>query len=266
VSDVSDGRPGEDGSAPAGADRVLAALRLLGGYPGGIKLNELATALHSPKSSVHRALAALRRADLVEQDADGRYRLSYGFLRLAFSYYERLDEVERVRPALTALAEYFGETTHFAVLHEAEIMYVAKVQPTASRIQMTSVIGGHNPAHCTGVGKVLLSYRLTSLDAVREFVKIHGPLERRTAQTIVDAPALHRDLSAIRRRGYGLDNEESETGINCLGLPLFLTSRAEPEGAISITALQQRNPVEKLAAGVEEARAIIRATLGDVVG
>jgi hypothetical protein len=48
----------------------------------------------------------------LEQDSEGRYRLGYGFVQLAFSYYERLDEVERIRPALMALAEWFGETTH----------------------------------------------------------------------------------------------------------------------------------------------------------
>ena len=57
-----------------GADRVLATLNLLGGYPGGIGLNDLARLMNSPRSSVHRALAALRRADLIEQDRDSRYQ------------------------------------------------------------------------------------------------------------------------------------------------------------------------------------------------
>ena len=70
-----------------GADRVLAILNILGSYPDGIGLNELARIMNSPRSSIHRALGALRRADLIEQDRDSRYRLGYGLLKLAFSYY-----------------------------------------------------------------------------------------------------------------------------------------------------------------------------------
>ena len=47
-----------------GADRVLAILNVMGSFPDGISLNELARLMNSPQASVHRALAALRRADL----------------------------------------------------------------------------------------------------------------------------------------------------------------------------------------------------------
>jgi DNA-binding IclR family transcriptional regulator len=248
-----------------GADRVLATLRLLGSFPDGVGLNDLAKRLNSPKSSIHRALGALRRAGLAEQDRDGRYRLGYGFLKLAFSYYEDLDEVGRIRPVLTELAQRFGETVHYAVLDGSEVVYLAKVQPAEARFQMTSVIGGRNPAHCTGLGKTLLAYSLPDRAAVDEFVSRYGPLERRTTHTIVTAAGLQRDLAQIRAQGYGTDREESEPGINCLAVPLFLTSETRPDGAISITAIAQRVPLERLVASVDDARSIIREKLGEVI-
>lgn len=263
--------PPVDGEEPAsngalnGADRVLAALRLLGSFPDGIGLNALAKRLNSPKSSVHRALGALRRAEFVEQDPDGKYRLSYGFLRVAFSYYEDLDEVSRIRGALTSLAATFGETAHYAVLDGSEVVYLAKVQPAGARFQMTSAIGGRNPAHCTGLGKTLLAYALTSKDAVDEYVRRFGPLEQRTANTIVTSADLHRDLERIRASGYGLDKEENELGINCLALPLFLTSGSRPDGAVSITALAQRLPLDRLVVAVDDAKGLVREKLGDVI-
>src|SRR5919198_3010098 len=99
-----------------GADRVLAVFKALAGYPRGATLDELAERLGSPKSSVHRALATLRRAGLAEQDRDGRYRFGMEALRLAFAYYERLDERAPVQPALDALAERFREPAHYAQL------------------------------------------------------------------------------------------------------------------------------------------------------
>jgi IclR family transcriptional regulator, acetate operon repressor len=248
-----------------GADRVLATLRLLGSFPDGVGLNDLAKRLDSPKSSIHRALGALRRAGFVEQDRDGRYRLGYGFLKLAFSYYEELDEVGRIRPVLTDLAGRFGETAHYAVLDGSEVVYLAKVQPAEARFQMTSVVGGRNPAHCTGLGKTLLAYSLPDEAAVEEYVSRFGPLQQRTVHTLVKPADLHRDLAQIRARGYGTDQEESEAGINCLALPVFLTSEFRPDGAISVTAIAQRFPLGRLVAAVEDARAIVRDKLGEVI-
>ena len=255
----------DDSSKLGGAGRVLATLSALGAYPEGVGLNDLARVLNSPRSSVHRALATLRTADLIEQGRDGRYRLGYGLLKLAFSYYEELDEVGRIRPMLSGLASKFGETSHYAILDGPEVVYLAKVQPPASHFHMTSVIGGRNPAFCTGVGKALLAYDLTTEAAVSRFVRAnHDTIVRHTTHTITSAKKLHRELSQIREVGYALDREENEPGINCLAIPLFLTSKSVPDGAVSITAVAHRMPLEELEASVDEARDIITEYLGEV--
>lgn len=255
-----------DVKAPNGADRVLAILNILGSYPNGIGLNELARLMNSPRSSVHRALGALRRADLIEQDRDSRYRIGYGLLKLAFSYYEELDEVGRLRPVLSALAAEFGETTHYAILDTDEVVYLAKVQPSSSRYQLTSVIGGRNPAYCTGVGKSLLAFSLTTREDVAKFIESHDPpIQARTVNTITSIDGLHNELVSIRSSGYAIDREESEIGINCLAIPLFMTSSTIPDGAISITAVAQRFELAKLEASIESARAMIREHLGEVI-
>jgi DNA-binding IclR family transcriptional regulator len=251
---------------PSGADRVLAILNLLGTFPDGVGLNDLARLMNSPRSSVHRALGALRRADLIEQDRDSRYRLGYGLLKLAFSYYDEIDAVGRMRPVLSALATEFGETTHYAILDRSEVVYLAKVQPPLSRYQMNSVIGGRNPAYCTGVGKALLAYNLLTRDQVDQFVAGHQPpLARFTNHTILSAEQLHAEFEFIRENGYALDREEHEEGINCLAIPLFLTSKTVPDGAISITAVAQRFPLKKLETSINHAREMIREHLGEVM-
>ena len=249
-----------------GADRVLAILNVMGSFPDGISLNELARLMNSPLPSVHRALAALRRADLIEQDRDSRYRLGYGLLRLAFSYYEALDQVGRLRPVLADLANAFGETTHYAILDGTEVVYLAKVQPPTSRYQLTSVIGGRNPAYCTGVGKALLAYQLMSLEEVQDYVASLGStLVEFTPHTITSAAALHDELCTIRRQGYAVDREEHEPGVICLAIPLFPTSRTRPDGAISITAVAQRIPLERFVSSIDRARDMIREHLGEVM-
>src|SRR3954471_1097853 len=244
-----------------GADRVLGVFKTLARYPAGATLDELAERLGSPKSSVHRALATLRRAGLAEQDRDGRYRFGMEALRLAFGYYEGLDQRVLLQPALDALAERFGETAHYAQLDGGEVVYVAKVmRHDHDGVRLGSRVGGRNPAHCTGVGKLLLSFALPSQDAVEAYAAAH-PLVERTPATLVTPASLHADLEGVRARGYSIDSEENEAGVGCVALPVFVGPGPQPSGAVSVTTIMRRTPLEALLERVDEMREILRGHL-----
>jgi IclR family transcriptional regulator, acetate operon repressor len=250
-----------DEAAAKGADRVLGVFKALAGYSRGVTLEELAERLGSPKSSVHRALATLRRAGLAEQDRDGRYRFGLEALRLAFSYYDSLDQRVLVQPALDALAERFHETAHYAQLDRGEVVYVAKVvRQDHEGVQLGSRVGGRNPAHCTGVGKVLLSFALPTEEAVESYAAAH-PLVMRTASTRVTPAALHADLERVRARGFSIDEEENEAGVGCVALPIFMGPGPQPSGAVSVTTILRRTPLETLLENVEDMREILRRHL-----
>src|SRR6266446_6075438 len=102
--------------ALTGADRVLAALKVLAERPKGIRLGELGNELKAPKATTHRVLATLRRSGLAEQDAEGRYHLAPEFTRLAFRHYESLGDRNIVQGVLEALVKHFGETAYYAKL------------------------------------------------------------------------------------------------------------------------------------------------------
>ncbi|MBL7496360.1 IclR family transcriptional regulator [Frankia sp. CNm7] len=240
-----------------GSDRVLAVLKELARHPDGVGLDELTRAIGSPKPTVHRGLRALCRAGLADQDERGRYRLGDEFLRMAFAHHEARPEHVRVRPVLELLASRFGETTHYAVLDGREVVYRAKVDPPAGAVRLTSTIGGRNPAHATGVGKLLLAHHLRTREDVAAWVD-DLPLARRTPRTRCTVDDLHRDLREIRERGYATDDQENENGINCIALPVYPTSPATPSGAVSISALAYRTPVSSLVDALGE----IRRTLG----
>lgn len=242
-----------------GSDRVLAVLKELARHSDGIGLEELTRIIASPKPTVHRALVALRRAGLADQDARGRYILGDEFLRMAFAHHEARPDHLRVRPALEALALRFGETVHYAVLDGNEVVYRAKTDPPSGAVKLTSTVGGRNPAHATAVGKLLLAQRLDSLSAVQAWIG-DGELPRRTPHTRCSAQDLHADLQAIRERGYGLDEQENEIGVNCLAVAVYLTSPTIPSGAISVSALTYRTPLDTLVGAIDD----IRATLGDM--
>jgi IclR family transcriptional regulator, acetate operon repressor len=185
-------------------------------------------------------------------------------VRIAFAYYEQLDRRHVVEPLLESLAERFGETAHYAELSGAEIVYLAKMTPPERGAQMTSLVGGRNPAHCTGVGKALLAYELPDDAAVAAYVETNGPLVRRTERTRCDAATLAADFALIRERGYALDDEESEVGINCIAFPLFLDQPSRPTGSVSVAAISRRTPLAELHEAAPEIRTLIHGALGAV--
>ena len=254
--------PGEDsstgpgGSRLVGSDRVLAVLRELARYPDGVGLEELTRTVGSPKPTVHRALGALRRAGLADQDTRGHYLLGDEFVRMAFAHHEARPEPVRLRPLLEALAARFGETAHYAILDGREVVYRAKMDPPSGAVRLTSTVGGRNPAHATAVGKLLLAHQLDTAGDVREWIG-DTPLERRTPRTLCTAADLYRDLRAGRARGYALDDQENETGVNCLALPVYATSPTAPSGAVSVSALAYRTPLPTLLDALDEIRAVL---------
>jgi IclR family transcriptional regulator, acetate operon repressor len=251
----------ESGDRLVGADRVIAVLIELAEHPLGITLDEIAGILRSSKPTVHRALATLRRAGLADLVGRGVYVLGDEYLRLAFRNLDGRPENARIQPLLEDLANRYGETAHYAVLSGAEIVYRAKMDPPLGAVRLTSVVGGRNPAYSTAVGKALLSSRLRTLSDVDDWFG-HFPLERKTPNTLTTADAILRDLEATRERGFAIDDQENEVGVNCLAVPVHVDGSMRPVGAISLSAVTFRCPLERLIQAVPDIRATIRAHLG----
>lgn len=250
-----------DAERVVGSDRVLAVLLELAEHPGGITLDDLAQRVNGSKPTVHRALATLRKAGLASQSSRGVYELGDEFLRLAYRFQDARPETARIEPLLRKLATEFGETAHFAILDGAEVVYRAKVDPPVGAIRLTSTIGGRNSAYATAVGKLLLSYEVSSLSSLED--RLGGAvLPALTANTLTSVPALYADIAASGSRGYGLDDQENEIGVNCVALPVFLEPGRAPSGAVSVSGLAYRRGVASLVSSVGAIRGVIEAHLG----
>jgi DNA-binding IclR family transcriptional regulator len=247
--------------ALSGADRVLAALKVLAERPKGVRLSELGAELGAPKSTTHRVLATLRRSELAEQDAEGRYHLSPQFTRLAFRHYEALGDWNIVQGVLDALVRRFRETSYYARLEGASVVYQAMAR-SQGQLHTASVVGDRADAWSTSLGKALLAATLPDRSSVERFVEEHGPLRSHTPNTLTTAAALHAELAATRRRGYSVDNEENEPGVVCIGFPVHLRPSDRPTGAISVAAIKARTSLETLLDRVGEASATIEQHLG----
>ena len=94
------------------------------------------------------------------------------------------------------------------------------------------------PLHCTAVGKAVLAHLSSS--EVQRIIEEEG-LIHSTPNTIVDLSKLEEELAEIKQQGYAIDNEEWETGIRCVAVPVF-TGKNTVFGAISVSGPAGRLP------------------------
>ncbi|TBH15457.1 IclR family transcriptional regulator [Thermus thermamylovorans] len=180
-------------------------------------VSEVAKALGLPKSSAHALLATLAQIGLLKRSREGRYRLGWRILALAQVLLYTSSWRQEARRAMEELVARFGETTHLAVLECGRVVYVDKLEGTRAVKVATTGVGVELPAHCSGVGKVLLAFR--SWEEVESIVAERG-MPAFTPNTITTLDELRTELQAVRERGYAYDIEEVVPELCCVAAPI----------------------------------------------
>jgi len=128
----------------------------------------------------------------------------------------QIDLVKEANPYIRELANKCNETVHLGVLENTNVLYLAK-EESSQTIRMISYVGKKSPLHCTGLGKVLLSY-LPSKDRKKILDAIELP--RFTENTITNKKKLEEELERIEKEGVALDREENEKDVRCIAAPI----------------------------------------------
>jgi DNA-binding IclR family transcriptional regulator len=111
----------------------------------------------------------------------------------------------------------FGETVHLATLERGQVIYVEKLQGTrAVQVSLTSV-GSRLPAHCSGVGKVILAN--LPWEEANQLLSTSG-MPALTPNTITEIAALQDELERVRAQGYAYDIEEAVEELCCVAAPI----------------------------------------------
>jgi len=196
------------------AVRTMSVLEALS-EGGSFTFDELVEKVGLAKPTLFRFLKTLKSLGYIQQRDDSRFSLSLKMLTVGSKALDSMDLHDVSRPVIKRLARHFQETTHLAILMDAKVVYIQKVE-SVHTIRMYSTIGKQAPLHCTSLGKALLAWHPDRKDIVSQLQLIPY-----TRKTIVSKSALLAELDAIRARGYSTDIEEHEPDIRCIGAPVF---------------------------------------------
>lgn len=222
---------------------VLKPLRLLETVANAqhpATLAELAAGMNVPKPTMHRWLASLQNAGLVQRTPDGRrYELAARAASLAFSILSNNPASTVRHEIIKRLVREVGESCNLTVLEGTQVNYLDRVE-TEWPLRVTFQQGSKVPAYCSASGKLFLALMQP---AKRDLILREMKLEQQTENTIVDRSALLHELKDVRRDGYALDREEFLSGLICLAVPLF---RKKGRLRTCIAALAIQAPVARL--------------------
>ena len=227
--------PGEPRYPLSSVDNVLRLLMLFcGGRP--VRVLEASTELGIGRSTAHRLLATLEHRGFVRQEPRTRaYLVGDALIDLGRSVVREAQLEALAQSELQALVGRVGESAHIAVLRGTQVAYVSCVE-SPELLRTGSHVGTMFPAHATASGKAILAELPDA--AVRELYAAET-IARLRPNTLHSWSDLRAALEGVRRLGYATNYEETEGGVNAVGVAIKDAS-GHVHGAITVTGPSSR--------------------------
>lgn len=192
---------------------------------------EVARCMNINRSTAFRFLVTMEQSGYLIKTDNAKYRLGVKISSLGQVAHNRMELISLIHPFLVNLSEKTGESSHLAIMDDAtHITFIDKSVGTLW-LTMDVMIGYSKYAHLTGTGKAILAYQ--SDQFINQYIRT-ASFEACTPNSIQDAVSLLRVLDAIRAQGYAIDNEEGESGLYCIAVPI-LSRDSKPIAAISLS-------------------------------
>jgi IclR family acetate operon transcriptional repressor len=187
---------------------------------GTCGLGELSAATGLPKTTLHRACAAMEERGFVERVGDAGYALASRAVELgARSSCSAL--VSAFEAEAAGLIARHDETTCLVVLDGPDALFIAKAE-TSQAVRLVTRVGSRLPAFAAASGRVLLAaLPPAAVDRLLARVELVTPVGRsmRLAE-------IHEILDRARADGYAENVNETSLGLRCMAVPI-----TAPDGA-----------------------------------
>jgi DNA-binding IclR family transcriptional regulator len=247
-------------SVPA-LERGLLILEYLAQSRRGVTLSQLTRKLQLPRSTGHALLLTYQRTGYVQRcEKTGRYCLGLRLQTLANLALGGTSLRTQAAPFLHQLMLDTGLTVHLAVMEDGEAILIDRVEASGAP-HLATWVGRRMGLHCTALGKALIAE--LPPDVLDELIRKQG-LMRHNENTIASRRALRLACENVQKLGYGIDDEEEEIGVRCIGAPVRNSAR-EVVAAISISGTKtQLENIPARAAQVMGVAAALSRQLGAI--
>jgi IclR family transcriptional regulator, pca regulon regulatory protein len=173
--------------------------------------------------------------------SDGRlFSLTPRVLSLGWAYLSSLNLWDVAQPHMEELAERTKESCSVATLDLPDVVYVARM-PTRRIMTISLGVGTRLPAHCTGMGRVLLA---ALPDAELDAFLGDARLEVFTERTIASPAGVRAEIERVRASGWALVDQELEIGLRSIAAPL--RAQGATIAALNVAVAAARVPLEEL--------------------
>ncbi|MCF8042745.1 MAG: IclR family transcriptional regulator [Desulfarculaceae bacterium] len=200
--------------------RALNVLELFLAEQCPLSVPEIVERLGLPRTTAHELVNTLLHVGYLRRDVKHFNKVFLGpkVLELGNVYAAKMDLISEGRKVAEEIVANCDETVQMAILDGTEAVFVAKVD-CSKMVRLISRVGSRLPAHCTAVGKMMLSG--LSDQEIDELYHGRVQLERMTENSIVSLAQLKHELTVIRKRGLSYDDCESNTDVRCVSAPIY---------------------------------------------
>ncbi len=231
-----------------------------------ISINELVKRLGLNKTQVQRLLTTLEYRGFVEKSRiTGGYKLGLKIFELGEVYTRRLQIFKKAKPVLEYIVSKCNETAYLGDLRGEYVVYLMS-EETTKPVRAISRVGSRFRPHSTALGKAILAYMG---EETVDRIYPEENLPTYTENTIKTKSQLKEELAKVRERGYSIDMEETEPGVNCVAVPVFnYTTRVVAGISISgpVTRFSMERIEKELVPVIKEAGQKLSAAMGYEIG
>jgi IclR family pca regulon transcriptional regulator len=170
------------------------------------------------------------------------YRIGPGVLTLGLASLSSMSLVDIAEPFLADLRNQTGETVKLAVLHDTEMVYIARFPSSVHPDVGAAYVGSRLPAAQTCTGRAILA-KLDPTEAGQIIAR--SKLRRFTEKSLLNFDDIMAELESTRSRGYSI-NDQGTTIEHRSAAVALVNGSGHAVGAINFSVSAQRVTLHQL--------------------
>ena len=211
---------------------MLAILRYLSRQPRPVPASAIARDLGLPRSTTYHLLRELADAGfVVHLPDDRRYGLGVSAYELGTGYVRQEPLQRLARVPLSQLTDATGHSSHLAVMHGNQVLYVIE-ERAPGRAPLITDVGVRLPAQLTASGRAMLAALPTA--SVRALFPGPGSFVLRTERGPRTLRELRAVLADVKRLGYATEDGDVTPGLKSVAAAV-LDHAGHPEAGVAVT-------------------------------